>query len=65
MTAETHWGRPSWKDSVSRCPEMRLGRRGTGLLDEGSEKRLGLWEAEGPITRSLTGQIRVRVSILR
>lgn len=64
MTAE-HTGRPSWKDSVSKVSEMRLGRRGTGLLDEGSGKGWGLWEAEGPITRSLTGQIRVRVSILR
>ena len=41
MTPETHWGRPSWKDRVSRYIEMRRGRRGTGLPDGVPEKRLG------------------------
>lgn len=64
MTAETHWGRPSWKDSVSRCPEMRLGRAQVCWM-KGQREKAGVVGSRGANYKEPDWPTRVRVSILR
>ena len=65
MAPERHWGRLPGRMGT-RGVEMRPGQEGhRPALSRAREKTGMVGEGKGPVTRSLTGQIKIWVSLLR